>query len=225
MPYFVRPMRKEDITQVNEIDREAFYSQWPPPNYQRELQNQLARYVVACDETKMVEEPAAKPDPLSRLISRIRQWFQPDRLPAKEIPAPKQAYIVGFAGLWVMADEAHLTNIAVRKSHQRHGIGELLLIAAIDLAQELKGKFMTLEVRASNATAQSLYTKYGFAQVGIRHGYYLDNKEDALIMSTESLTSGSFQAHLGQLKQAHSRKWGMESHQLARNHPAQPDKR
>jgi hypothetical protein len=55
--YSVRPMRKEDIRQVTQIDREAFPTQWPPPNYQHELKNQLARYLVTCDDTKIFEEP------------------------------------------------------------------------------------------------------------------------------------------------------------------------
>jgi len=209
LPYSVRLMRKEDVAQVSEIDREVFYSQWLSPNYQRELQNKLARYIVACDETKTAEAPAARPESLHRLLSRVRRWLKVGRLPDKESPIPRQPYIVGFAGLWVLADEAHITNIAVRKSYQRQGIGELLLIAAIDQAQELEASFITLEVRASNATAQRLYAKYGFTQVDIRHGYYLDNKEDALLMSTESITSDSFQSFLRQLKQAHSQKFGL----------------
>lgn len=209
MPYSVRLMRKEDVAQVSEIDREVFYSQLMSPNYQRELQNKLARYIVACDETKTAEVPASRTESLHRLMSRTRRWLKVGRFPGKEQPTSQQPYVVGFAGLWVLADEAHITNVAVRKRYQCQGIGELLLIAAIDQAQELEVSFITLEVRASNTTAQSLYAKYGFTQVGIRHGYYLDNKEDALLMSTESITSDSFLAHLRQLKQAHSQKWGL----------------
>jgi ribosomal-protein-alanine N-acetyltransferase len=60
---------------------------------------------------------------------------------------------------------------------------------------------MTLEVRASNLVAQSLYNKYGFTQMGVRRGYYLDNREDAFIMSTDSLSSPSFQEHIHQLRE------------------------
>jgi ribosomal-protein-alanine N-acetyltransferase len=67
---------------------------------------------------------------------------------------------------------------------------------------------MTLEVRASNTTAQNLYRKYGFNHVGVRTGYYIDDKEDAIIMTTENISSAAFQAHLNQLKQAHTSKWG-----------------
>ena len=212
MPYYVRPMRKEDIAQVNKIDREAFPTQWGSPNYRRELQNRLARYIVVCDESKTIEEPEAKISPekgISRLVSGVRWWLSNNRFFGNKLRPSSSQYILGFAGIWAVADEAHLTNIAVRKQYQRQGIGEWLLISMIDLAIELKANTMTLEVRASNTSAQSLYYKYGFNQVGVRRGYYSDNREDGSIMSTESITSASFQARLHKLKQAHFRKYGI----------------
>ncbi len=206
MSYYVRLMRKEDIAQVNKIDREAFPTQWPPANYEHELQNRLAHYIVACDEERTVEKPEAKASPekgLLRLVSSVRQLFDHDFF-SNELPPSGKEYIVGFTGFWIMADEAHITNIAVRELHRRQGIGELLLISTIDLATELNAGIITLEVRASNTAAQSLYSKYGFAQVGVRRGYYTDNREDGILMSTESITSASFQARLQQLKQVHS---------------------
>ena len=71
-----------------------------------------------------------------------------------------------------------------------------------DLAQDLHAVVMTLEVRASNTAAQSLYAKYGFQKVGVRNGYYLDNREDAVIMTTESITSAKFREHIRQLREA-----------------------
>ena len=117
---------------------------------------------------------------------------------------------------WVMADEAHITSIAVREAYRRQGLGELLVIPVIDLARELKARIVTLEVRASNTGAQNLYAKYGFTQVGVRRGYYIDDREDALVMSTQDITLATFQAHLEQLKQAYSRKWGIALNQIAR---------
>lgn len=115
-----------------------------------------------------------------------------------------------------MADEAHITNIAVREIHRRQGIGELLLISIIDLATGLNAGKLTLEVRASNIAAQSLYYKYGFTQVGLRRGYYTNNKEDAILMSIEDITSASFQSRLNRLKKAHSQKWGIAFYQVVR---------
>ena len=219
MPYYVRLMRREDIAQVTEIDREAFPSLWPPANYKQELRNQLASYIVACDEERMVEEPEVKASPekgLTGLVSRVRQFFSRDYSPSDESSPPDRQYITGFAGFWLMAGETHITNIAVREIYHRRGIGELLLISILDLAVELNAHMMTLEVRASNTAAQSLYSKYGFNEVGLRHGYYRDNKEDAVLMSIENIASASFQTQLQQLKQAHSRRWGIALYQIAR---------
>jgi len=218
LPYYVRLIRNEDIAQVTEIDRESFPTLLPPPNYQHELQNRLAHYIVACDEGKTVEEPPVTASPekgLLRLVSSVRQLFDHNFF-SNELPPSGKEYVVGFAGFWIMADEAHITNIAVRELHRRQGIGELLLISTIDLATELNTRIITLEVRVSNTAALGIYHKYGFAQTGLRRGYYTDNKEDAVLMSTENITSASFQAHLQQLKQAHSRKWGIALYQIAR---------
>ena len=210
-------MRKEDIAQADEIDHEAFPTQWPPVNYERELQNWLAHYIVACDNSPMAEKPEVTVAPEKgafKLASRVGQFF--NHTFGGELPPSGKQYVLGFAGFWIMAEEAHITNIVVRQIHRRRGIGELLLISIIDLATGLNAHNLTLEVRAANIAAQSLYYKYGFTQVGLRRGYYTDNKEDAVLMSTENITSASFQSRLNQLKQAHSQKWGIDLYQVAR---------
>jgi ribosomal-protein-alanine N-acetyltransferase len=200
-------MEKGDLAQVNEIDREAFPSQWPPPNYRQELQNRLAHYLVAIDDTRTIAEAKGKESKKqSRLLAWLAPWLKPgysrDEAPSRYT----RQCIVGFTGIWLMVDEAHVTNIAVSQQYRRRGIGELLLIATIDLARELKANTMTLEVRASNIAAQNLYSKYGFVQMGIRNGYYLDNRENAIIMSTENITSASFQEHIRQLRESLGKK-------------------
>jgi len=217
LSYYVRLMRKEDIAQADEIDREAFPTQWPPVDYERELENWLAHYIVACDDSEMGEKPEVTVAPeksLSKLASRVGQFF--NYTFGGELPPSGKQYVLGFAGFWIMAEEAHITNIVVRQIYRRRGIGELLLISIIDLATGLNAHNPTLEVRASNIAAQSLYYKYGFTQVGLRRGYYTDNKEDAVLMSTENITSASFQSRLNQLKEAHSQKWGVALYQVAR---------
>jgi ribosomal-protein-alanine N-acetyltransferase len=210
LPYYVRRMRAEDTTQVNEIDREAFPTQWPPPNYRRELQNRLSHYIVACDEDIPVELTKVKDSPgknNNRLVSIWRHLFSRQHYSGNSLSPSVGHYIIGFSGFWIMADEAHISSIAVREAYRQKGIGELLLISIISLATELKAHIITLEVRASNTTAQSLYSKYGFTQTGVRRGYYLDNREDGIIMTTEDITSDAFRARLQELKQANSKKW------------------
>jgi ribosomal-protein-alanine N-acetyltransferase len=202
--YLIRPIEKADLTRVNEIDREAFPSQWPPPNYRQELQNRLAHYLVVIDDTRTtLEKEAKKP---SRLAAWLAPWRKVGTSREATLSHKIRYFIVGFTGIWLMADEAHITNIAVAEEYRRRGIGELLLIATIDLARELKAKTMTLEARVSNIAAQNLYSKYGFMKMGIRRGYYLDNKEDAVIMSTEDINSQAFREHIQQLREALKKK-------------------
>ncbi len=178
-------MCQEDIAQVTEIDREAFLTMMPATNFQRELRSPLSHYIVACHEERTVDQSGIKE------------------------AAPGRPYIVGFAGFWIMAGEAHIVNIAVRQPYRRQGIGELLLISLIELAIEMNAHLITLEVRASNTAAQGLYGKYSFTAKGLRRGYYSDNREDAVIMTVEDIDSASFQEKLKELKKAHSRKWGI----------------
>lgn len=89
---------------------------------------------------------------------------------------------IGFGGIWIILDEAHVTNIAVHPEYRGIGIGEKLLIAMIEMCKVESVMEMTLEVRRSNIAAQSLYKKFGFISEGIRNKYYADNKEDAIIM-------------------------------------------
>ena len=108
--------------------------------------------------------------------------------------------LVGYAGMWVILDEAHITTIAVDSRYRGQHIGERLLIGLLDAALERGARWMTLEVRRSNTTAQALYTKYGFREIGTRKGYYSDNREDAIVMWTGSLREREVQDRLATLR-------------------------
>ena len=116
--------------------------------------------------------------------------------------------MTGYAGMWILADEAHVTSIASHRDYRRRGIGEALLIALVEMAIKRNARVVTLEARVSNVSAQSLYVKLGFTKQGIRKGYYLDNSEDAVIMTTDFLGSESFRQHLDVIKEAHAARWG-----------------
>jgi len=90
--------------------------------------------------------------------------------------------IIGYGGMWTIMDEAHITNIAIRKPFQGMKLGEKLLGKLQDKAVDLGIMRMTLEVRVTNHIAHGLYEKMGFYSVGTRKGYYTDNNEDAVIM-------------------------------------------
>jgi ribosomal-protein-alanine N-acetyltransferase len=104
--------------------------------------------------------------------------------------------VVGFAGVWLMADEAHVTTFGVHPDARRQGIGLRMMLALLELSLEMHAARMTLEVRVSNEAAQALYRRFGFVMVGRRKRYYTDDGEDALIMSTSELDGPSMQTLL-----------------------------
>ncbi|HEY6103164.1 MAG TPA: ribosomal protein S18-alanine N-acetyltransferase [bacterium] len=108
--------------------------------------------------------------------------------------------LVGYAGMWVILDEAHITTIAVDLRYRGQHIGERLLIGLIDAALDRGARWMTLEVRRSNDVAQALYKKYGFREIGTRKGYYSDNREDAIVMWTGNLRDREVQDRLTALR-------------------------
>ena len=92
--------------------------------------------------------------------------------------------IAAYGGMWLMVDEAHITTFAVHPAWRRQRVGERLLLAFLDIANDQGAHEATLEVRLSNLPARKLYEKYGFRPVGLRPRYYSDDHEDALIMTT-----------------------------------------
>lgn len=104
---------------------------------------------------------------------------------ARYLVMVKDGEIIGYSGMWVIIDEAHVTNIAVRSDYQGKKLGSLLLSELQKVAVFCGARRMTLEVRVSNERAQRMYRKFGFEPSGIRPGYYTDNGEDALIMWAE----------------------------------------
>jgi ribosomal-protein-alanine N-acetyltransferase len=101
---------------------------------------------------------------------------------ARYIVAEYQGRVIGYAGVWLIVDEGHVTNIAVHPDFRGRHLGETLLRALMAECVGQGIRRMTLEVRVSNTVAQNLYRKLGFVGVGTRKGYYTDNNEDALIM-------------------------------------------
>jgi len=101
---------------------------------------------------------------------------------ARYIVAVDRGKVVGYAGVWIIAGEGQITNIAVHPDSRGKGIACKMLEALIDICIRESVSDMTLEVRKSNLAAINLYKKYGFVEEGIRKQFYADNKEDALIM-------------------------------------------
>ncbi|MBF6600763.1 MAG: ribosomal protein S18-alanine N-acetyltransferase [Dehalococcoidia bacterium] len=185
-------MTADDIAQVVEIERESFPSIWPQTAYRRELQNKLARYTVI-SEPDGPEQDEAQPATVWSTLRRI----------VGNPPSPAHELLLGFIGVWMMPGEAHIVTVAVREDRRRSGIGQRLLIAVIEQAQEDGQELVTLEVRRSNDVAQRLYEKYGFQRAGLRVRYYTDNNEDAVIMTTPDVSSPSYRELFERLRRAH----------------------
>jgi ribosomal-protein-alanine N-acetyltransferase len=199
MYYFIEPMTEEDIPAVQAIESQSFTTPWSASTYRREIRNlQSCRYIVARSSPT---PPAPTPRALAGTSRRAGIFSQ--LIGAIFTPAeadPDAAPIVGYGGVWLTVDDAHVTTIAVDPVHRGKGVGELLLNALIDHAYELGARQITLEVRVSNTSAQHLYLKYGFQPAGTRTRYYTDNGEDALIMWTDPIDTTVYKTRLSDLR-------------------------
>jgi ribosomal-protein-alanine N-acetyltransferase len=196
--YVIDEMTVDDIEEVSAVETRSFPSAWPISAYRRELRNRRQSFYVVLRD-----------DPVIAAITTT-----PRRLPEEEddggrIPVlpvlrrgtvPRRMPILGFAGMWVLLDEAHVTTIGVDPDQQGRGLGEFLFVTLIDEAMQRGAIWVTLEVRVTNHTAQSLYRKYGFTVQGRRPRYYSDNNEDAFIMWSESLRDPGYRRRLEELR-------------------------
>ncbi len=212
--FAIEPMRVEHIPAVSAIERQSFPQPWPQNAYRREiLENRSANYIVA----KQVGGAQPRPEPVrplpaeTGLFDRITRFLRqpPEPVPSPELEEELRS-IVGYAGLWIMTDEAHVTTIASHPSVRGRGVGELLLLGLIDRALAVGARWMTLEVRVSNTVAQNLYAKYTFKKMGVRRRYYSDNGEDADVMWTDALDSDSFLEALARNEQRLAERLGGE---------------
>ncbi len=139
---------------------------------------------MSLDDIDAVQEVERSSFPVPWPANAFRHELTQNRN-ARYVVARVGERIVGYAGLWLMVDEAHITTFAVHPDQRRLRIGEKLLQRLFEIAVVMNAEWLTLEVRASNLPAQKLYEKYGFRRAGVRRRYYSDNNEDALIMWTE----------------------------------------
>lgn len=190
-------MIEADIGQILDIERESFPSSWPQTAYKRELTNKIARYFVLAERRDAAPPPPADAAGL---------WSAFRRLVGVPEPSSSGEYLLGFVGVWLMVNEAHIVTIAVREDARQRGIGERLLIAATELAMDADQEVVTLEVRASNEGAQRMYEKYAFNRVGLRKRYYTDNQEDAVIMTTPDLFTPAYKKLFAGLREAHQKR-------------------
>ena len=195
MEVAVRRMRADDIPQVIDIEREAFSTGWIGTPFRRDLNSRFCCFLVAYLTNPEPEPPedhdvTGQTEPADssmwgRMVSSVRSVLG-------KATDPVADSLAGYVGIWFQGDQAHITEIAVRESLRGRGIGELLIIGTVRVAVEQGMDEVTLEARVSNFIAQRLYDKYGFNEAGIRKNYYADNKEDAVIMTTDRIHSQDY---------------------------------
>ena len=182
LPYVVEPMRLADINRVLEIEHLSFSAPWSARAYRHEImQNEHSTMLVV------------RPAPQQRLAPM--RWL---RFLSSTAPGP----VLGYAGFWLLVDDAHIATIAVHPDWRGRGLGELLLLSLLEEAAKRGAARATLEVRVSNTDAQGLYHKYGFRKISRSKRYYADNNEDAYIMATPPFETPGYRNNLRERRAA-----------------------
>jgi ribosomal-protein-alanine N-acetyltransferase len=226
MPYYLEPMHLADVPEVEAIERASFTSPWTRRAYEYDLtENPLAHYLVVREGAGPLDEQVGQDDaqpvlreaPARTGESEPPTWRQrlgaAIRSLARALPFPgmgrlsreapsrgPRTPVLGFVGLWMAVEEAHLVTIAVHPDYRGRGLGELMLLGVLDLAAGIRASTVFLEVRVSNVAAKRMYDKYGFILSRVRKAYYSDNGEDALEMVADGIGKPQYQARLQRLR-------------------------
>lgn len=201
-------MTQDDVPEVSRVERRCFANPWPTSAYRRELQNPAQNYYIVLRETQDNTLPSSnhnadaprlqQADGATSIVKSVpRRALLPIGLGRRQaINGSQRVSVIGFAGMWLAFDEAHVTTVGVDPLHRGNGLGELLLLCMFDEAIARGANWLTLEVRVTNSAAQALYKKYGFTTHGTRKRYYSDNNEDALIMWSRALSETEFRTDI-----------------------------
>jgi [ribosomal protein S18]-alanine N-acetyltransferase len=164
----VAPMRRRHLRQVLDIEALVYPRPWSPSLFASELDAPHRCYLVALGEPDESVWPRS-------LRSRV---------------------VLGYAGLMLQVDEAHITTVAVHPRHHRRKVASHLLVSLLSEAVAMGADAVTLEVRTANRGAQRLYANFGFAPVGVRPGYYAETQEDAVVMWAYDVGAPAFAERL-----------------------------
>jgi ribosomal-protein-alanine N-acetyltransferase len=130
---------------------------------------------VAALETVCFTDPWSENSVASELVNPLSVW----------LVAEAEGAVVGYVGSQTVMGETDMMNVAVHPNYRRSGIARMLILELIKALKERESSSLTLEVRASNVPAITLYTNLGFVETGRRRNYYRNPKEDALILRKE----------------------------------------
>jgi ribosomal-protein-alanine N-acetyltransferase len=153
--FVVRRMQLGDLEAVMALERIAFKHPWSTELFRRELMHDWSTILLAVPSSEPSEEPKLN-------------------LP-----------VLGFVIFWLVHDEVHVLNLAAHPSIRRSGIGRRLMWEVLEQGRHHGATLATLEVRRSNVAAMSLYKGLGFRAIGVRPNYYVDEGEDAVVMTLD----------------------------------------
>ena len=179
-------MKPDDVSTVIAIERLSFPTPWSASSFLYELNhNTLSSYYV-------LSRPATGKAP--SLERGWRHWLR------GVVGIPRESRVIGYVGFRLQHAGVHISTIAVHPDWRGNGLGELLLLTAMEQALRLEAGMVSLEVRALNQVAQRLYHKYGFRFKEIHRGYYR-NGEDAWLMEAQ-VNPVAYRAQLTRLRRA-----------------------
>mgnify|MGYP006271243667 CR=1 FL=1 len=178
----LRYMRVTDVPDVTAIDQASFAPPWPASSYRFEIKESNISYMAVLELRNHTRRPNAPQTGVGwwRLFTGV--WGPANNVTGK-------GRVVGYSGLWNIAEEAHISTIASHPDYRGRKYGEILLVGMIRRAIRLRAGYIVLEVRVSNTVAQNLYKKYGFTIHGTKPEYYHQDKEDAYDMRVQLTTA------------------------------------
>lgn len=184
----LQPLTEQLLDAAVELDQLCLGQLWTLEGYRRELESPNSDLLVWVNPQHPLTPTYPHPSLLSVTIPHTQAL---EKLPC----------IIGLACVWAIVDEAHITVLAIHPAYRGLSLGKGLLWGLLYCGWQRQLKWATLEVRASNHIALSLYQKFGFQTAGRRRRYYQDNGEDALILWRGGLQSPEFEQELNQWKQ------------------------
>ncbi len=167
-------MNVNHINTVSEIDHLSFDPPWPKTSYNFEINQSTISHMVVLQQT--LPQDVDPPEPRGGWRGVMDSLF------SRNHHSSSNQQVIGYGGLWKIAEESHVSTIAIHPDHRGHSYGEILLAGMCGKSIALKAEYMVLEVRVSNVVAQELYRKYGFNEVEVKKNYYRSNNEDAYDM-------------------------------------------
>ena len=204
LPFTIEPMRLEDISEVSKVERRCFSNPWPTAAYRRELRDleHNCYLVLRGSDAHALQSRERFLDEFAENWRGLRALGLLSLTRRQQAPPTAPQPVAGFAGMWQLYDEAHVTTIGIDVPFRGRGLGEALFLRLLDESVRRGANMMTLEVRVSNDGAIRLYEKYGFSVHGVRPRYYSDNGEDAYLMWSPSLRDDAFLDRIENLRQA-----------------------